>query len=224
MEERDGYQEVSTLKEPYRIEGKKTMGYEIAEQLGWEVPDVILYPAGGGVGLIGIHKAMLEMQELGWIGSSCRGWSRCSRGDARRSSTPSTRGSTRATWSRAAHARVRDQHAEGAGRLPRSREDNVRESDGTAIAVSDDDVREVEVLANKEGTWICPEGAAGAWSPFASSGRAAGWKESERVVVLNTGTGLKYPEVIASDPPVVTEDDIFSPHGGHHSLVALRDS
>jgi threonine synthase len=65
---RSGYQEVSTLKEPYRIEGKKTMGYEIAEQLGWRVPDVILYPAGGGVGLIGIHKAMLEMRELGWIG------------------------------------------------------------------------------------------------------------------------------------------------------------
>ncbi len=66
--ERHGYQEVSTLKEPYRIEGKKTMGYEIVEQLGWQVPDVILYPAGGGVGLIGIHKAMKEMQELGWIG------------------------------------------------------------------------------------------------------------------------------------------------------------
>ena len=68
LAERGGYQEVSTLKEPYRIEGKKTMGYEIVEQLGWQVPDVILYPAGGGVGLIGIHKAMKEMQELGWIG------------------------------------------------------------------------------------------------------------------------------------------------------------
>ena len=68
VQQRPGYQEVSTLKEPYRIEGKKTMGYEIAEQLGWRVPDVILYPAGGGVGLIGIHKAMLEMRELGWIG------------------------------------------------------------------------------------------------------------------------------------------------------------
>ncbi|MGZ4502403.1 MAG: threonine synthase, partial [Nocardioidaceae bacterium] len=67
--ERPGYQEVATLKEPYRIEGKKTMGYEIAEQLGWQVPDVILYPAGGGVGLIGLHKAMLEMQELGWVGA-----------------------------------------------------------------------------------------------------------------------------------------------------------
>ena len=68
VEERTGYQEVATLKEPYRIEGKKTMGYEIVEQLGWQVPDVILYPAGGGVGLIGIHKALLEMRELGWIG------------------------------------------------------------------------------------------------------------------------------------------------------------
>src|SRR4051794_17723006 len=67
VQEREGYQEVSTLKEPYRIEGKKTMGYEIAEQLGWRVPDVILYPGGGGVGLIGIHKAMLEKRELGWI-------------------------------------------------------------------------------------------------------------------------------------------------------------
>src|SRR5204862_2642188 len=66
--DREGYQEVSTLKEPYRIEGKKTMGYEIVEQLGWRVPDVILYPAGGGVGLIGIHKAMFEMRQLGWIG------------------------------------------------------------------------------------------------------------------------------------------------------------
>ena len=66
---RGGYQEVSTLKEPYRLEGKKTMGYEIAEQLGWRVPDVILYPAGGGVGMIGIYKALREMQELGWIGS-----------------------------------------------------------------------------------------------------------------------------------------------------------
>ena len=67
MRERGGFQEVSTLKEPYRLEGKKTMGYEIAEQLGWRVPDVILYPTGGGVGLIGIHKALLEMRELGWI-------------------------------------------------------------------------------------------------------------------------------------------------------------
>ena len=113
---RDGYQEVSTLKEPYRIEGKKTMGYEIAEQLGWEVPDVILYPAGGGVGLIGIHKAMKEMQELGWIGSRLpRLVAVQSTGlpaDRRRVQ----RRSRREHAGRGdAHARVRDQRAEGAG-------------------------------------------------------------------------------------------------------------
>ena len=67
VERRDGYQDVSTLKEPYRIEGKKTMGYEIVEQLGWRTPDVIAYPTGGGVGIIGIYKALLELRELGWV-------------------------------------------------------------------------------------------------------------------------------------------------------------
>src|SRR4029078_6820792 len=67
VQRRSGVQDVSTLKEPYRIEGKKTMGYEIAEQFGWRLPDVILYPTGGGVGIIGIHKALREMRELGWV-------------------------------------------------------------------------------------------------------------------------------------------------------------
>ncbi len=121
VEERSGYQEVSTLKEPYRVEGKKTMGYEIAEQLGWQVPDVILYPAGGGVGLIGIHKAMLEMQELGWIGD------RLPRLVAvQADGLPADRRRVRRGARREhaggghAHARVRDQRAEGARRLPRA--------------------------------------------------------------------------------------------------------
>ena len=84
--ERGGWFDVSTLKEPYRIEGKKTMGFEIAEQLGWRMPDVIVYPTGGGVGLIGIYKALRELRELGWVdGRRCRGWSRSSRPGARRS-------------------------------------------------------------------------------------------------------------------------------------------
>ena len=116
VEERSGYQEVSTLKEPYRIEGKKTMGYEIAEQLGWQVPDVILYPAGGGVGLIGIHKAMLEMQELGWIGDRLP---RLVAVQADRLPADRRRVRRRARREHAggghAHAGVRDQRAEGAG-------------------------------------------------------------------------------------------------------------
>ena len=89
----DGWFDAGTLKEPYRIEGKKTMGFEIAEQLGWRMPDVIIYPTGGGVGLIGIHKALTELVELGWLDRSrCPGWWRCSRRAARRSCAPSTPG------------------------------------------------------------------------------------------------------------------------------------
>ena len=100
---RPGYQDTSTLREPYRIEGKKTMGLEIAEQLGWRLPGVIVYPTGGGVGIIGIYKAVRELLELGW--AACRGWSRCSPPGARRSSGPSrpgrrraNRGRTRRRW------------------------------------------------------------------------------------------------------------------------------
>ena len=100
----------------------------------------------------------------------------------------------------------------------------IYETHGCAVAVSDDELlADVKLVAQLEGQLICPEGAA-----TVSAVRKlveSGWIDAgERVVVINTGSGLKYPEVIASDPPVVTEDDIFSPHGGHHSLVALRDS
>ena len=205
VEERDGYQEVSTLKEPYRIEGKKTMGYEIAEQLGWEVPDVILYPAGGGVGLIGIHKAMREMQELGWIGAKL----------PRLVAVQSTgcppivdafdAGLDESTL-------VEGTHTLAFGiNVPKALGDflvleAVRESGGTAIAVDDDAiVREVAVLASAEGTWICPEGAA--CLVAVRELRASGWiGESERVVVLNTGTGLKYPETVPVEVPVLARD------------------
>ena len=97
VRERPGVQEVSTLREPYRIEGKKTMGYEIAEQLGWRVPDVILYPAGGGVGLIGIWRALGEMRAARLLTDDrCRGWWRCRRRAARRSSRHSRPARTRA--------------------------------------------------------------------------------------------------------------------------------
>ncbi len=203
--ERSGYQEVSTLKEPYRIEGKKTMGYEIAEQLGWQVPDVILYPAGGGVGLIGIHKAMLEMQELGWIGPKL----------PRLVAVQSTGCPPIVDAFNAGldESELKDgTHTLAFGiNVPKALGDflvleAVRESNGTAIAVDDDDIlREVSTLASQEGAWICPEGAA--CMVAVRELRESGWiEEHEQVVVLNTGTGLKYPETVPVDVPVLAKD------------------
>ena len=210
VEERPGYQEVSTLKEPYRIEGKKTMGYEIAEQLGWQVPDVILYPAGGGVGLIGIHKAMLEMRELGWIGE------RLPRLVAVQSSgcppivTAYDAGLDESTLEEGTHTL-----AFGIN-VPKALGDflvlqGVRESGGTAVAVSDESIlAELGSLAAAEGTWICPEGAA--CVAAARELRESGWiREDERVVVLNTGAGLKYPETVPVDVPVLPRDGVLPP-------------
>jgi threonine synthase len=202
---REGYQEVSTLKEPYRIEGKKTMGYEIAEQLGWRVPDVILYPAGGGVGLIGIHKAMLELRELGWIGE------RLPRLVAVQSTGCSPivdafdAGLEESTL-------VEGTHTLAFGiNVPKALGDflvlrAVRESEGTAVAVTDEQIlAELARLAADEGVWICPEGAA--CLSAAQRLREEGWLgEQDEVVVLNTGTGLKYPETVTADAPVLARD------------------
>jgi threonine synthase len=205
VNQRSGYQEVSTLKEPYRIEGKKTMGYEIAEQLGWRVPDVILYPAGGGVGLIGIHKAMLEMQALGWIGQRL----------PRLVAVQSTGCSPIVD---AFHAGLEEStlvdgtHTLAFGiNVPKALGDflvlqAVRASGGTAVAVTDEDIlTELAALASDEGTWICPEGAA--CLAAARRLREEGWLgEREEVVVLNTGTGLKYPDTVSIDVPVLARD------------------
>ena len=207
VEARTGYQEVSTLKEPYRIEGKKTMGYEIVEQLGWQVPDVILYPAGGGVGLIGIHKAMLELQELGWIGETLP-----------RLVAVQAQGCPPIVD--AFHAGLDEStlvpgtHTLAFGiNVPKALGDflvlrGVRESGGTAIAVGDDAIlAELGRLAVAEGAWICPEGAA--CLVAARELRESGWiGEQERVVVLNTGTGLKYPETVPIDVPVLSPDGV----------------
>jgi threonine synthase len=211
VEARPGYQEVSTLKEPYRIEGKKTMGYEIVEQLGWRVPEVILYPAGGGVGLIGIHKAMLELQELGWIGDRLP-----------RLVAVQAQGCPPIVDAFAAgldeSVLVAGTHTLAFGiNVPKALGDflvlrGVRESGGTAIAVSDDAIlAELGHLAATEGAWICPEGAA--CLAAARELRESGWiGEQERVVVLNTGTGLKYPETVPIDVPVLPRDGEVPPH------------
>jgi threonine synthase len=177
----NGVFDVSTLKEPYRLEGKKTMGYEIAEQLGWRVPDVILYPTGGGVGLIGIHKALGELRELGWIGDK----------QPRLVAVQST-----------GCAPIVAAFTAGFGitvPAPLGDElilDALYATGGTAIAVDDTDLlADLRAFGADEGMWLCPEGAA--CLTAARALRAAGWLgEDEEVVVLNTGTGLKYPDSV----------------------------
>jgi threonine synthase len=188
-----GWFEVNTLKEPYRIEGKKTMGYEIAEQFQWRLPDAILYPTGGGVGLIGMGKAFEEMEALGWIGperpkmivvqaEGCQPVVRAFEQGAERSTF----------WENAATI--------AAGlRVPKPLGDflilrTVRASGGTCIAVSDEDALEAGArLARMEGLFAAPEGAA----CFAALERLfenGFLKRDERVVVYNTGAGVKYLE------------------------------
>ncbi|MFS8104477.1 threonine synthase [Lentzea alba] len=186
--------DASTLKEPYRIEGKKTMGYEIVEQLGWRVPDVIIYPTGGGVGLIGIHKALQEMRELGWIdGPLPRLVAVQSTGCA-----PIVRafndGAAESTfWENA--------YTDAFGiNVPKPLGDfiilqAIRETDGTAIAVDDTQIlHDRNETARLEGVFLCPEGAATISAVRAL--RKDGWlKSDDEVVVLNTGAGIKYPGV-----------------------------
>ena len=204
--------DASTLKEPYRIEGKKTIGLELAEQLGWRVPDVILYPAGGGVGLIGIHKGLRELQELGLIEGS-----RLPRMVAVQST-----GCAPLVRAFEARAEVSERWADASTvafgiNVPKALGDflvlrAIYETDGCAIAVEDDDlVADVKLVARLEGHLICPEGAATVTA--ARRLREAGWiGPEETVLLINTGSGSKYPEVIASDAPVVSDEDI-SPDG-----------
>jgi threonine synthase len=205
---RADYQEVSTLREPYRLEGKKTMGYEIAEQLSWRLPDVILYPAGGGVGLIGIYKAIREMQELGWIGP-----------DLPRLVAVQADGC-------APIVRAFDSGAAESEPFPNARTvafgitvpkalgdflvlDAVRATDGTAISVSDEELlAQQHAMAVAEGAFICPEGAA--CLAAARQLREAGWlADSDSVVVLNTGMGLKYPGMVSVDVPTLSIDSVI---------------
>ncbi|MGC5031737.1 threonine synthase [Micromonospora sp. DT229] len=195
--------DAGTLREPYRLEGKKTMGYEIVEQLGWQVPDVIVYPTGGGVGLIGIHKALGELRELGWIED------RLPRLVAVQSTgcAPIVRafaaGEDRARpWSNA--------HTVAFGiTVPAPLGDELilsalRTTAGTAIAVDDAEIlADLRDFAAREGLLLCPEGAA--CLTAARKLRAGGWiRAGERVVVLNTGAGVKYPDTVdVSGVPVL---------------------
>lgn len=192
----EGWHDVSTLKEPFRVEGKKTMGYEVVEQLGWKLPSAIIYPTGGGVGLLGMWKAFEEMQELGWIGAErprmiavqaagcapiVKAWE-----EGKDVSEP---------WP--------DAHTLAAGlRVPKAYGDYLilrilRESRGCAVAVSDAEImKALGSWAREAGVFAAPEGAASlaAYRKLLSSGFL---KPEETVVLFNTGSGLKYLDVIA---------------------------
>src|SRR5574340_231201 len=187
-----GWFDMSTFKEPYRLEGKKVMGYELAEAFGWTLPDVILYPTGGGMGLAGIWKAFAEMEALDWLE------------DQKRPRLVSVQAAGCAPVVRAFEAGERtNQFWEGAStyasglRVPKSFGDRLLmdalyQSDGTALAVSDEEIRAAQQqLGRSEGIFAAPEGAALVAALPALIAR--GWlRGNEKIVLLNTGTGLKY--------------------------------
>jgi threonine synthase len=202
LERRPGYQDVSTLKEPYRVEGKKTMGLEIAEQLGWRMPGVIVYPTGGGVGIIGIHKALRELLELGWVSgklprlvavqaAGCAPIVRAFQAGARQSEP----------WADARTVAFGLTVPKALGDFLIL--DALYATGGTAVAVTDETLLAAQrEVASLEGSFICPEGAA----CFAAVRRLreSGWlSEADEVVVLNTGTGLIYPQARRARAPIL---------------------
>ena len=194
--EAEGWFDVSTLKEPYRVEGKKTLGYELAEQFDWELPDVIIYPTGGGTGLIGMWKAFDEMEQLGWSGS-------------RRPRMVTVQASGCAPIVRAFETGKRfadefpDAETVASGlRVPKAIGDflildAIRASKGTAVTVTDEElIAATREVGAAEGIFCAPEGAAclPALKKLLSSGEVSA---DERIVLFNTGAGVKYLEAFS---------------------------
>jgi threonine synthase len=193
MTDEKGWFDVSTLKEPYRVEGKKTMGYELAEEADWVLPDVIVYPTGGGTGLIGMWKAFDEMEAMGWIGPGrprmisvqAEGCAPIPKAFAEGKEV-SVRFENAATW------------ASGL-RVPKAYADYLilkilRASKGEAVAVTDDEMRAgVNEMGACEGLYAAPEGGA-AWAAVKKLAADRKIDGGERVVVFDTGTGFKYVE------------------------------
>jgi threonine synthase len=191
--EAEGWFDVSTLKEPYRVEGKKTLGYELAEQFNWDLPDVIVYPTGGGTGLIGMWKAFAEMEEMGWIGSK-----------RPRMISVQAAGCAPIVTAFKAGKRFSDEFPNAATvasglRVPKAVGDflildAVRESNGEAIAVTDEQMlAAAHEIGGTEGLFVAPESAAclPALRELIAQEKI---KPSERVVLFNTGAGVKYME------------------------------
>jgi threonine synthase len=195
--QQENWFDISTLKEPFRVEGKKTMGYELVEQLGWEYPDAVFYPTGGGVGLIGMWKAFDELEELGWVkpGKRPRMIAVQASGCA-----PVVR-----AFDEGANASRMWENAStfAAGlRVPKPYGDSImldilRSSAGIALAVTDEEIlASILDWARNEGILLSPEGAAvtAAYDKLLANGQLS---SSDRVVLFNTGAGLKYVDVIA---------------------------
>jgi threonine synthase len=193
----EGWFDISTLKEPFRVEGKKTMGYEVAEQLNWELPDAIFYPTGGGVGLIGMWKAFDEMEQLGWIGKK-----------RPKMIVVQAAGCAPVVKAWSEHKPVAEvwqgaQTAAAGLRVPKPYADYIvldilKQSGGAAVAVSDEEIfRGVKEWASKEGLFASPEGAA-CVPAYQRLLREGFLKPRDKVVIFNTGSGLKYIDVVAA--------------------------
>lgn len=203
-----GWYDASTLKEPYRIEGKKTMGLEIAEQFDWNLPDVILYPTGGGVGIIGIYKALSELKELGLVS-----------GPLPRLVAVQAEGCApivKAYNEKRADSEffTNSQTIAFGINVPKALGDflvlkALYKTNGTAKAVSDKAILEaLKELASLEGNFVCPEGAA--IYAAAKQLRQEGWiKADDKVVLLNTGAGIKYPDTLQIEVPYLEKESVI---------------
>lgn len=198
QKEREGWFDISTLKEPYRVEGKKTMGYEVAEQLQWKLPQGIIYPTGGGVGMIGMWKAFDEMQQLGWIGAERpKMVSVQSAGCAPIVKAWDEGKAASEMWANAATA--------AAGlRVPKAYGDYLileilKKSAGIAVAVTDEEIMDaVRQWGRNEGVFAAPEGAA-ALAAYRKLRANGFFSPADQVVLFNTGSGLKYLDAIETE-------------------------
>ncbi|MBD3171487.1 threonine synthase [Candidatus Bathyarchaeota archaeon] len=199
---------VATLGEPYRVEGKKTMGIEVAEQMDWKLPDVIIYPTGGGTGIIGMWKVFDELEALGWIGS-----------ERPRMVSVQAKGCApivKAYQEGADESQFfEDAETKAAGlRVPKALGDFLvlnaaRESGGECIAVSDEEIMEgVSDIGKHEGMFVCPEGAA-TYAALRKMLDKGSVDKTDKVVLFNTGSGLKYTDLFPVDAPVVDPGKTF---------------
>jgi threonine synthase len=197
--DKEGWFDVSTLKEPFRVEGKKTMGYELVEQLGWEYPEAVFYPTGGGVGLIGMWKAFDEMEELGWVKP----------GKRPKMIAVQSAGCAPVVRAFEKHEKASEMWKDAATfaaglRVPKPYGDYImmeilRESGGLAIAIPDEQILvSLKDWAQNEGVFLCPEGAA-ATAAYDQLLKTGFLKPTDRVVLFNTGSGLKYTDITSAE-------------------------